>query len=415
MKKILISLLLTTILAGNLNAQDTVWVERPKKQYPILKSIYKDFLKYGTAYASGDISNSVEAQEPTYILRTNADGSIYSIPRVEDATDVFPFDYTYSIGIRKLARFDYERKPKNFYDGNESQLVYSSPTSAVKGLEYQFHLERERWNGRTFNNHRLFVKHTGKYHIAKIETREVGKINLNYKSAEVRARLPIGEKFSLSAGAVLRGHDRAYGYNPFEIWLNEMALDVNGVPYYTNPWYTLGYKYGFKDVLWTQTHIDPNTGDSVTTQDWFWLNSDGERVADSDLEFREECFPHFINQYNGEIWDALDPFMEIAPIIGFDFYHYEGKFWLHAFGNWILPAHKYISGSEEFSYLNRNNWGAGGLKPGSELEQWSDFSAGASFGWKIGKRIGVFAEGEYMKMWDSRLFQSTFGLNYTFK
>ena len=53
MKKILISLLLTTILAGNLNAQDTVWVERPKKQHPILKSIYKDFLKYGTVYAPG--------------------------------------------------------------------------------------------------------------------------------------------------------------------------------------------------------------------------------------------------------------------------------------------------------------------------------------------------------------------------
>ena len=412
MKKILISIFLL-ILVGNIQAQDTVWIERPAKQYPIFKAIYKDFLKYSTVYATGDISNSVEAQYPTYILRTNDNGSIYSIPRVEDATDVFPFDYTYNIGIRKLARFDYERKPKNFYDGNESQLGYAAPTSAVQGLEYQLHFERERWNGRNFNNHRVFLKHTGKYHIA--ETREVGKINLNYKSAETRARLPIGEKFSLSAGAIVRGHNRAYGYNPFEIWLNEMSTDSQGNSYYVNQWYQLGRDYGYKDILWTQTHIDPNTGDSITTQDWFWCTEDGTIVANTDLEFREEIFPGLITDYNRVRWDALDPFVEIAPIIGFDFYHYKNKFWLHAFGNYILPAHKYIAGSEEFSYLNRNNWGAGGLKPDSQPEQWIDFSAGISFGWKVGKNLGIFAEGEYVKMWDSRLFQSTFGINYTFK
>ncbi|MDB4300222.1 hypothetical protein N9923_00465 [bacterium] len=83
------------------------------------KSIYKDFLKYGTVYGAGEISNSVEAAEPTYFLRTNPDGSLYSIPDVVNNTEVFPFDYRYGFGIRKLARFDYERKPKNFYDGTE--------------------------------------------------------------------------------------------------------------------------------------------------------------------------------------------------------------------------------------------------------------------------------------------------------
>ena len=77
-------------------------------------SLYKDFLKYGTIYGAGGISNSVEASEPTYFLRTNPDGSLYSIPDVVDNTEVFPFDYRYGFGIRKLARFDYERKPKKF-------------------------------------------------------------------------------------------------------------------------------------------------------------------------------------------------------------------------------------------------------------------------------------------------------------
>jgi hypothetical protein len=374
-------------------------------------------------YGAGDISNSVEAAEPTYFLRTNPDGSLYSIPEVVDNTEVFPFDYRYGFGIRKLARFDYERKPKNFYDGTEEQLTFGAPTSAVTGLEYQFHFEKERWRGRDFTNYNFFLKHTGKHHIAKIQAREVGKINLNYNSAELRARLPIGKKFSISAGAIVRGHERAYGYNPVEIWLNETAIaydgdgniiigpDGNPAEYPVNQWYGLGREYGYTDHFTEYT--DVNTG--VTTQDWIWKDADGNQVASSDLDFRERIMPGLMNRFNGEAWDLLDPWMEIAPIVGIDFYHYKRDFWLHAYANYILPYHKYIAGEEEFSYLNRNNWGKGGLILDNDLEQWSDYSFGASLGTKLGKNLGVFIEGEYSKMWDSKLYQTTFGFNYTFK
>jgi len=386
-------------------------------------AFYKDFLKYGTVYGAGDISNSVEAAEPTYFLRTNPDGSIYSIPDVVNNTEVFPFDYRYGFGIRKLARFDYERKPRNYYDGTEEQLTFGAPTSAVTGLEYQFHFEKERWRGRDFTNYNFFLKHTGKHHIVKIQAREVGKINLNYQSAELRARLPIGKKFSISAGAIVRGHERAYGYNPVEIWLNETAIaydgdgnviigpDGNPAEYPVNQWYGLGREYGYTDHFTEYT--DVNTG--VTTQDWIWKDEDGNQVASSDLDFRERIMPGLMNRFNGEAWDLLDPWMEIAPIVGLDFYHYKRNFWLHAYANYILPYHKYIAGEEEFSYLNRNNWGKGGLILDNDLEQWSDYSFGASLGTKLGKNLGVFIEGEYSKMWDSKLYQTTFGFNYTFK
>ena len=381
----------------------------------LFKSIYNDFIKYGTVYAAGDISNSIEAAEPTYFLRTNPDGSIYSIPDVVDNTPIYPFDFRYGFGIRKLARFDYERKPKNFYDGTEDQLVFSAPTSAVTGLEYQFHFEKERWRGEDFKNHNFFLKHTGKYHIVKIQSREVGKINLNFNSAELRARLPIGKKFSLSAGAIVRGHERAYGYNPIEIWLNETETyyDGNGNPFEgsKNPWYTLGFEYGYSDHFTTYT--DVTTGEE--TQDWIWKDEDGNQVASSDLDFRENIFPSLMNRFNGEAWDLLDPWMEVAPIVGLDFYHYKRDFWLHAYANYILPYHSYIAGEEEFSYLNRNNWGKGGLIADNELEQWDDYSFGASLGTKLGKNIGIFVEGEYSKMWDSKFYQTTFGFNYTFK
>jgi len=375
------------------------------------KSIYTDFLKYGTIYGAGDISNSVEAEEQTYFLRTNQDGSLYSIPDVVNNTEVFPFDYRYGFGIRKLARFDYERKPKNFYDGTEEQLVFSAPTSAVQGLEYLFHFEKERWRGQDFTNYNFFLKHTGKYHILKVQSRSVEKINLKYNSAELRARLPIGKKFSVSAGAIARGHERAYGYNPIEIWLNETDADGNPVNY----WYTLGYENGYQDVFYTQTSTDPNTGNEITTQDWYWVDENGNQVASSDLDFRERIMPELMNEFNGLAWDELDSWVEVAPIIGLDFYHYKRDFWFHGYANYILPYHRYIKGEEEESYLNRNNWGKGGLMQDAELEQWSDYSFGASLGTKIGKNLGIFIQGEYSKMWDSKLYQTTFGINYSFK
>jgi hypothetical protein len=377
----------------------------------LFKSIYTDFLKYGTVYAAGDISNSVEAAEQTYFLRTNADGSLYSIPDVVNNTEVFPFDYRYGFGIRKLARFDYERKPKNFYDGTEEQLVFGAPTSAVKGLEYLFHFEKERWRGQDFTNYNFFLKHTGKYHILKVQSRSVEKINLKFNSAELRARLPIGKKLSISAGAIARGHERAYGYNPIEIWLNETSVDEFGNEFPTNQWYQLGYENGYSDNLTTYT--DVTTGEE--TQDWIWKDEDGNIVAYSDLDFRERIMPGLMNEFNGRAWDLLDSWVEVAPIVGVDFYHYKRDFWFHGYANYILPYHKYVKGDEEASYLNRNNWGKGGLRQDAELEQWVDYSFGASLGTKIGKNLGIFIQGEYSKMWDSKLYQTTFGLNYSFK
>lgn len=75
-------------------------------------------------------------------------------------------------------------------------------------------------------------------------------------------------------------------------------------------------------------------------------------------------------------------------------------------------------GDVTYSYLHRNGWNHEGHHNGhinSNGDQWSDYSFGANLGWRVGKNIGIFIEGEYSKMWDSRLYQSTFGLNYSFR
>lgn len=339
---------------------------------------------------------------------------MYAIPRVIEVTEYFDFDYRYGFGIRKLGRFGYERKPGNFWTGNqfrESQQALSAPTSAVDGFEYLFHFEKERLRGEEWNNFRYFIRHTGKHHIVKLESREQGAFDFSYKSAEVRGRLPIGKKFSISAGAIYRTHDRAYGYNPIEIWLNETAFDEFGNEYPANPWYSLGYEYGYTDHATTYTDLE--TGEE--TFDWIWRNEQGQTVAYSDLDFRNTVFRDLINRFNNEAWDEIDPFGVVSPIIGADFYHYKNNFWLHSYVNWLPPFHKYVSGDSDFNYLNRNNWGKGGLRQDSEPEQWEDVQFGINFGWKVGKNIGIFAEGEYNKMWDSEFFNSTFGINFTFR
>lgn len=375
-------------------------------QAQFLKEVYKDFLKYGTVYAAGDISNSYETTEKSYFVRTNSNGSLYSIPDVVDGTDYSPFDYRIGIGIRKLARFDYEVKGTNFYDGTENQIALSAPSAAIKGFEYLFHYEMERERGDVFTNHRYFLRHTGKNHIAKIESREEGNVGFKYQSAEVRGRLPLGKKFSISAGAIYRTHDQAFGYNPIEIWLNETNEQGQAI----NPWYVLGRDYGYSDHYTTYTDVD-----GTVTNDWIWKDSDGNIVAYTDLDFRERIYPNLMNIYNNEAYSLLDKFGEVAPIIGFDFYHYKNNFWIHAYGNVILPYHKYIKGDETVSYLNRNNWGKGGLMQDTELEQWTDIQGGLMFGWKVSKSLGIFVEGEYAQMWDRELFNTTFGFNYTFR
>lgn len=381
-------------------------------QSQFLKGLYDDFLKYGTVYAAGNIGNA-KLEQTKYFVRTNPD-NLYDIPRVIDQTTYHPNNYRVGVGLRKLARFGYESKP-NFYNGTENNVGLSAPTAAVKGLEYLLHWEKQRVDGNEFDNRRLFVRHTGKYHIGKFESRESGNVGFEYMSGEVRARLPIGNKFSISAGIIYRTHQKAYGYNPIEIWLNETMIDeYSGEEIPANPWYSLGYEYGFQDALYSSTVYN---SDGTTSQifNYLWTNDRGDIVAYTDEDFRDRIFGNLMNRFNREAWAELDPFAEIAPIVGFDFYHYKNNFWLHAYGNWIMPHHSYVEGNEDFSYLHRNSWGKGGHNDLIAGEQWDDYQAGLMFGWKVTKSIGIFVEGEYTRFWDSEIFNSNFGINITFR
>ncbi len=376
----------------------------------IFKKVYDNIFKYSTVYIAGDMSNAYENTRKDYFVERPSDNNLYDIPKVIDVTEYYKPDYRIGIGVRRLARFDYEIK-QNYIDGTENMIGLSAPTAAVKGFEYLFHYERERERGEEFTNSRYFLRHTGKYHIVKIEQREQGNVGFKYQSGEVRFRLPIGNKFSISVGGMYRTHQTAYGYNPIEIWLNETAIYVSPtgeeIEYPANAWYTLGFLYGYTDHFTKYTDI--NTGEE--RYDWIWKDSDGNIVSYSDIQFRQEIFGDLMNRYNNEIWDELDGFGVISPVVGFDFYYARSRFWSHIYGSYLPPYHKYVQGDEQYSYMNRNNWGKGGLRKDSELEQWEDFQAGAIIGVKL-NRFGIFIEGEYTRFWDTEIFNSSIGINY---
>ncbi|MCK5158571.1 MAG: hypothetical protein KAR08_05415, partial [Candidatus Heimdallarchaeota archaeon] len=118
-------------------------IAQEQKKDNLFDKLYSELLQYSTVYVAGDASNAYETSSPSYFVRTNPD-NLYAVPQVIDNTIYHPFDYRIGIGIRKLARFDYEIKDKHYYDGTENTKALSSPTAAVKGFEYLLHFEKER-------------------------------------------------------------------------------------------------------------------------------------------------------------------------------------------------------------------------------------------------------------------------------
>ena len=109
----------------------------------ILKKFYDNVFKYSTVYIAGDMSNAYENTRKDYFVERPSDNNLYDIPKVIDVTEYYPYDYRVGIGIRRMARFDYEIK-QNYIDGTENMIGLSAPTAAVKGFEYLFHYEKER-------------------------------------------------------------------------------------------------------------------------------------------------------------------------------------------------------------------------------------------------------------------------------
>jgi hypothetical protein len=278
MKQILL-ILLTCLFIFPLLAQ------KPKKEK---NKFFKKFFKYSTIYAAGSISQPLQESNKTwYVSQDN---------RLTDVTEIYPFDYTISLGIRKIARFDYENRQRIFYDGSEENVGWKSNIGAVKGFEYLFSYDWVRQWGDQYTNQNYFLRYLGNYWVAHLKFFEAGVADLKYGQVDVRGRLAIGKHINITAGAVGRTHG-PYGYNPIRNYLQD------------NPWWKLAYDYGYEDEFYQIIDYSGEVPD--TTADWSWKNPEGEEIANTDEEFRKYFYGDIVNDY----YHYINMFMETEILV----------------------------------------------------------------------------------------------------
>ena len=87
-----------------------------------------NFLKYSTFYTSVSVQSPFEPKQ-----KFDFDQELGTFV---ETTEEVEGSYNVSFGIRKLARFKYQAKGKNFYDGSEKNLSDVATIGNVSGWEY---------------------------------------------------------------------------------------------------------------------------------------------------------------------------------------------------------------------------------------------------------------------------------------
>jgi len=321
----------------------------------------QDFLKktfkFSTFYVAANGGTSI------------SDVDVFSVTDgLQTQTIKTPFDYNFTFGVRKIARFGYENRANTFYDGTESSFSDAATIGKVKGFEFLFEADIKRQEGLDQNH---FLRYVAPKWIFKTEYLQDGFADIEYFEASQRYRHQINKKLSLNAG-VLERFAEPYGYDPLEAWTL-----ATGDIHYTY----LAIQEGYNIDVYNSIYTDPN-GEVVATNVEVW-----EAVA----------VPNMLSDYVERKKDELPVQWNYSLVLGFDYYHYTKSFWLHGWGN-LLPYH-YDLGNE-YSYHNYVG------------DQWYDYSGGLIFGYKINKNLGIFAEGKYNKYWNREWYDFKCGVNY---
>jgi len=395
MKKLL--LLVLTLFALNAFGQDTTIVN--KKVDPLLLQLNKFHNKISTlnldiSTLSLDVDWKKITKFATVYGAVNggtslSDRDVFSVTNgLQTETVETPYDYSVILGVRKIARMGYEPK-EAFKNGQENSFSDASTVGKVKGFEYLFELSYVRQEGESYNNQHHFLRYIDDTYILKGEYLEDGFADIKYFETSQRYRHKVESldnltflpkelkkgKFSFNIGAAQRIAE-PYGYDPLAEWI----LD-NGSLHYTFLALEEGYSVDFTNPEGIQ-YLDPS-GNVVATSTEVW-----EAVV----------IPTVLADYSEKKRDELENTIQHSLILGFDYYLYTKKLWLHSWGN-LMPYH-YDQG-DEFSYHKYN----GG-------EQWYDYSGGLIFGYKLDKHLGVFVEGKYNKYWNREWHDFSLGINY---
>ena len=324
----------------------------------------QDFLKktfkFSTFYVAANGGTSI------------SDVDIFSVTDgLQTQTIKTPFDYNFTFGVRKIARFGYENRANTFYDGTESSFSDAATIGKVKGFEFLFEADIKRQEGVDYLDQNHFLRYVSSKYIFKIEYLQDGFADIEYFEASQRYRHKVNNKLSLNVG-ILQRFAEPYGYDPLEEWTL-----ATGDIHYTY----LAIQEGYSIDVFNSEYRDPN----------------GEIVATNVEVWEAVIVPDMLSKYVERKKDELPVQWNHSLVLGFDYYHYTKNFWLHLWGN-LLPYHYDLE--NEYSYHNYVG------------DQWLDYSGGLIFGYKINKNLGLFIEGKYNKYWNREWYDFKCGVNY---
>ena len=329
-----------------------------------LKETVKKTFKFSTFYAAVNGGNSL-SDVNTFSVNT---GQLIS------GVDKTPFDYSINLGVRKIARFQYENRASVFYNGTENTYSDAANVGKIKGFEFLFEGDLRRVQGKNYVDQHHFLRYVADDWIAKVEYLQDGFADIKFFEASQRYKYNVSNKFSVNVGAAQRLAE-PYGYDPLAEWLLN-----NGNIHYTYLAIQEGYTVDFSD---------PNM---IT-----YSNPSGDIVATNTEVWEALIIPDVLANYDERKRNEQGYKMEYSMVLGFDYYHYSKEFWIHTWGN-VMPYH--VNTNNEYSYHNYQ----GG--------QWVDYSGGLIFGHKFNKHLGVFAEGKYNKYWNRKWHNFSVGVNY---
>ena len=355
MKKLLIALLTITTLFSN------------EEQFSISDYLKDNFLKYSTVYTSVSLASPFT---PAQKFDFDQESGTFV-----ETTEEVEGSYNVSFGIRKLARFKYQAKGKNFYDGSEKNLSDVATIGNVSGWEYLVKYSAIRSFGEEFVDSESWVRYLGDNFVVKGSYANFGLRDLEFGQLDVRYRKPIGTNWNFTAGGNFRGHP-AYGLFPFNEWL----ANSDG------QWWNLAYDYGYEDEYY---EFEDGSGN------YNWYDDSGTLVAETDDEFYEYYYGDLITLYNEEEVDKLGWQYESSLVIGIDYYLYEKKYWVHGWAS-IIPYSKGLT-PHAFQYESGD----------------IDFDLGLIAGWKFNRNLGFFGEGRYLRYWGIDSYDVKIGVNYT--
>ena len=147
-----------------------------------LATCYGQFFKYATFYTSMSVNTSmVENQD--YIAINKG---------YEETTQINPYDFNITFGIRKIARFDYEQKLKTWYYGNEQSVGDYTTIGNNNGWEYLLNYSFIRSRSEKFTNQDVWIRYLGSKCATKIAMKNDEARNLEYIAVDSRYRINKG-------------------------------------------------------------------------------------------------------------------------------------------------------------------------------------------------------------------------------